>query len=105
MTRYSVPIGISDAARVNQNYKELINDLALFEVTNSEAQQVVVAKTWTKEWNSEDMIVDPKILINKSNIMNEDVKESDLITEKEVIYWWRLSRLDTNSIAAKLNLA
>ena len=103
MTKYSVPIGISDAARVNQKYKELINDLALFEVTNSEAQQVV-ARTWTKEWNSEDMIVDPKFLINNSNIMNEDVKESDLITEKEVIYWWRWSRLDTNSIAAKLNL-
>ena len=50
MTKYSVPIGIYDAARVNQKYKELINDHALFEVTNSEAQQVV-AKTWTKEWN------------------------------------------------------
>ena len=86
MTKYFVLIGISDTARVNQKYKELKNYLALFEVTNSEAQQVV-AKTWTKEWNSEDMIVDPKILINKSNIMNEDVKESNIITEKEVIYW------------------
>ena len=36
MTKYSVPIGISDAALVNQKYKELINNHALFEVINSE---------------------------------------------------------------------
>ena len=47
LTKYYVPIKISDAVWVNQKYKELINDLTLFDVTNSEAHQVV-AKTWTK---------------------------------------------------------
>ena len=50
------------------------------------------------------MIVDQVFLINNSNIINEDAKESDIITEKEVIYWWKSSKLDTNSITAKLNL-
>ena len=50
------------------------------------------------------MIVYPNFLINNSNIINEDVKESDLITDKEVICWRRWTTLDTNFIAAKLNL-
>ena len=45
MIKYSVPIGTFDAALINQKYKELISDLALFEVTNSEVQQIVV-ETW-----------------------------------------------------------
>ena len=47
LTKYFILIRISDAVWVNQKYKELINDLTLFVVINSEAHQVV-AKTWTK---------------------------------------------------------
>ena len=54
-----------------KSIKELISDLALFEVTNSEVQKVI-AETRNKARNYEDMIVDPKFSINNSNIMYED---------------------------------
>ena len=37
MQKNAIPTGISDAARINKNYKELINEPSASEVSNQEA--------------------------------------------------------------------
>ena len=37
MQEYAIPSGISDTARLNKNYTEIINELSVSEVSNQEA--------------------------------------------------------------------
>ena len=104
MTIFNIPSGISDAVKVNKNYRFIIKDFEIEKVTNHEAYDKIW-NTWKKVW-SLDKIDDFPILKDQEQVAsNEESQKLKNKTKIETIYYWRSSKMKISSIALKLNIS
>ena len=103
MAEYSIPFGISDAAKLNKNYTELIKELSISNFSNNEALEKIV-DTWSDngKWDNDYLI--PKLLEDNVEICIEENQVNCQNIENEIIYIWRTTKLPVPSIAFKLDI-
>ena len=104
MTIFNIPSGISDAAKINKNYRLIIDELEITKITNHEAYHKIW-NTWKKVW-SLDKLDDFSILKYQEQVASDE--ESQKLknkTEIETIYLWRSFKMKISSIALKLNIS
>ena len=104
MAEYSIPFGISDAAKLNKNYTELIKELSISNFSNNEALEKIV-DTWSDngKWDNDYFI--PKLLEDNVDICIEENQANCQNIENEIIYIWRTTKLPVPSIAFKLDIS
>ena len=104
MTIFNIPSGISYAAKINKNYRLIIDELEIAKVTNHEAYDKIW-NTWKKVW-SMDKLDDFPILKDQEQVASdEELQKLKNKTEIEAIYLWRGSKMKISSIALKLNIS
>ena len=104
MSEYSIPFGISDAAKLNKNYTEFIKELWISSFSNYEALDRIIS-TWSDNDKRDIDRSNLKFLEDKANIQIEENQANFSNIESEVIYMWRATKLPVSSIAFKLNLS
>ena len=104
MAEYSIPFGISDAAKLNKNYTELIKELSIANFSNNEALEKIV-DTWSDngKWDNDYLI--PKLLEDNVDICIGENQANCQNIENEIIYIWRTTKLPVPSIAFKLDIS
>ena len=104
MEEYSIPSRISDAAKLNKNYTELIKELSISNFSNNVALEKIV-DTWSDngKWDNDCLI--PKLLEDNFDICIEENLFNCQNIENEIIYIWRTTKLPLHSIASKLDIS
>ena len=103
MSEYSIPFGISDAAKLNKNYTEFIKQLSISSFSNYEALHRIIS-IWSDNNKRNIDRSNLKFLEDKANIKIEENQANFLDIESEVIEMWT-TKLPVSSIAFKLNLS
>ena len=98
------PFGISDAAKINKNYKTLIEELDLNQISNLDVIQKL-NNVWGNNQQSKLLMRYSILEENKMNPLDQYKLEKESKFEIEVIYLWRSSRLPISSIASKLKIS
>ena len=103
MTEYSILFGISDTAKLNKNYTELIIELSISKISNNKAIEKIV-DIWSDngKWDNDCLI--PKLLEDNVDICIEENQVNCQNIENEIIYIWRTTKLPLPSIAFKLDI-
>ena len=85
---YAIPSGISDAAWLNINYKELMNEPSVSEVSNQETQEKIL-----HVWKNDD-----KLDSNYAKLKFLDYNKSASYKEKKLIEteWWKRNYLSNS---------
>ena len=102
MQEYAIPSGVSDVARLNKNYKELINELSISEISNQEALKKIL-HVW-KDDELDNNYAKWIFLKNNKSASKEEKKLKEQKYENEIIYIWRTTKLSIPSIAFKLSI-
>ena len=102
MPPYLIPCGISDAAKVNKNYRSLIDELDITAIPNVETVEMIWS-VWKLEPSSQAIITDELLQNEEDDDSYRDRQECQATSEINIIYWWRNSKLSIPSIAAKIN--
>ena len=71
MSEYSIPFGISDAAKLNKNYTEFIRELSISSFSNYEALDRIIS-TWSDNNKRNIDRSNLKFLEDKANIQIEE---------------------------------
>ena len=104
MTIFNILSGISDAAKINKNYRLIIHELEIAKVTNHETYDKIWNK-WKKVW-SLDKIDDFPIFKDQEQVASdEELQKLKNRTEIETIYLWRSIKMMISSIDFKLNIS
>ena len=104
MSEYSIPFGISDAAKLNKIYTEFIKELSISSFSNYEVLDRIIS---TLSDNNKRNIhrSNLKFLEDNANIQIEENQANFSNIKSEVIYMWRTTKIPVSSIAFKLNLS
>ena len=71
MSKYSIPFGISDAAKLNKNYTEFIKELSISSFSNYEVLDRIIS-TWSDNDKREIDRSNLKFLEDNANIQIEE---------------------------------
>ena len=104
MSKYSIPFGISDAAKLNKNYTEFIKEFSKSSFSNYKVLDRIIS-TWSDNDKREIDRSNLKFLEDKANIQIEENQANFSNIESEVIYMWRTTKIPVSSIAFKFNLS
>ena len=99
---YLISCRISDTAKVNKNYRSLIDKLDITTIPKVEAVEMIWS-AWKLEPSSQAIIKDELLQNEENDDSYRDRQECQTTSEINIVYWWRNSKLSIPSIAAKLN--